>query len=343
MSRFTAFLVAAIVSCSAVPALAQDSVELQDGTRIVGTVKTMAGGVLEITGTTVEGGSLKVKMDNIKSIQTSSVHTLFLADGSMRKGTVSGSNGNWTVNNASSGATNLSASDIASVSPPVIPPLRQKGNFVAGARITDGNTRTKSANASAFYEARTETTRLTLDAAWNYAQNKDGVTARNTTGGMKYDYFFDERLFGYVNARLKGDSFADLNLRSTIGAGVGYQFLDRALDNGPADFYEEIGVTYVNDDFDMARDDDYASLRISGRYERDINENMQFFHFHEILPGLEDADDISVDTQTGIRVNLMGNFYANAQVNYFWDNTPAAGTNRTDTEYLFGIGYSFSF
>lgn len=342
MFRMTAYIVAALLAL-ATPAMAQDMVELNDGTKIMGSVTTMGGGVLQMDKTAVTGGTVKIPMANIKSIATQSTHTLQLSDGSSRRGTISGSGGSWSVNNASSGQATVNVANISAVSPPVVPPLRQKGNITAGAQITDGNTRTKSAHANAFYEARTDTTRLTLSAAWNYAQNKAGLTARNTSAAAKYDYFFSERMFGYINATLLGDEFADLNLRSTFGAGVGYQFIDRNLDGGDADFYEEIGLSYVNNDYETARDDDFLAARISGRYERDINENIVFFHFHEIFPGLEDADDISVDTETGVRVNLMGNLYANAQINYFWDNTPAAGTNRTDTEYLIGVGYTFTF
>ena len=65
------------------------------------------------------------------------------------------------------------------------------------------------------------------------------------------------------------------------------------------------------------------------------------FHFHEGYPGLEDGDDLYVATETGIRFTIFSNFTATAQVNWRWDNTPQPGELRSDTLYLFTLGWGF--
>lgn len=320
-----------------------DEVVLKDGTVIRGTIVSMLGGALKINNAAVDGGSVSVKFSEVARIVSETTHTFQLTDETRVVGKPRiDENSQLVVDTELQGTVPLNLGHVAFINPPPVKAVRHKGSINLSGKISDGNTRTKSANAQVEYEARSETNRLTIRGDWNYAEDSGALSARNASGSLKYDYFFSPRGFAYVNSVFQGDDFADLNLRTTLGAGLGYQFVDSTKDGGSVDFYEEAGISFFDEDFDMAKDERYAAARISGKLDWAVKPGkIAFFHFHEFYSGLEDKDDLYADTKTGFRFTILDNFFALLQVNYRWDNTPAAGANRSDAEYLWGLGYSF--
>lgn len=328
------------------PAGFSDEIELNDGSKIVGRILTMGGGSLEVE--TQSAGTVKLAFADVKAIRSSQDHVFQLKDGSEAVGKPRvGSSGGLEVETGTLGSLPIQMGDVEAINPPEVPSVTHKGFVQVAGSVTDGNTRTKTANAQAEYVARGDRHRLTMRGGWNYAQDEDGLSARNANGAMKYDFFATEKLFLYANATFAGDDFADLNLRTTIGAGAGYQFFD----NAEMQYYEELGVSFYDEDFEsnpltptVDPDDRFAAGRLSGQFDwHIIADKLKFFHFHELFFGFESEDDVFANTRTGFRLNIIENFYATVQVNYQWDNTPAAGNRRNDTVYLWGLGYSFDF
>lgn len=315
-----------------------DEVVLIDGTRIVGRVKTLDAGRLTIVGETI--GELHLPFSRVLSITTDEDREVVLADGSARRVRFELRGESVEIVGAT-GREPVSLAQVQAIDPPPPePPVTHEGNITLSGKVTDGNTRQKKVTANAEYVRRTKENRLTVLADWNYAQDFGELTERNASLRGKVDHFFDERLFTYANASGRRDDFADLDLRSTLGAGAGYQLLD----SDTCKYYEELGISYVDDRFDVAEDDDYATARFSGKLDWAFDpDRVTIFHFHEVFLGLEDTDDLLVDTQSGVRLTLLKDFYASIQLNYKWDNTPAEGKRREDVELLLGLGYSYTF
>jgi len=331
----TALLLALL--SAALPAFA-DEVVLEDGTRILGKVVGLGEGTL-----TIEGGSagkLTIPFASVRSVVTEGEHTVVLADGRSFRGRLEMTAGGAPQVTSAAGAEAVTFGLITAIDPPEKKDVVWSGNVNISAKATDGNTNTDSIASSAEAIRRTDDDRLTFFGDWNYSEEEGQVSQRNASGTGKYDYFLSKRLFVYGNGSVEGDDFQDLSQRATVGAGAGYQFLD----DETYKYYEEVGVSYVDEDFHDGIRDEYASSRFSGKFDWNIvAKRIAFFHFHEVFWSLEDQDDILVDTRTGFRFTLIGNFFASLQVNYKWDNTPAAGKERDDTEYLLGLGYSFTF
>ncbi len=244
--------------------------------------------------------------------------------------------------------TALEAADLrvpfAVLMPPAAKPTPSKGNVLISGRVTDGNTNTTAVTASGDYEFRIDKNRVSTRAAFNYTEDEDRVSARNSRGSLKVDRFYNKRVFGFVNSLFENDSFADVRLRSTVGCGLGYQFVDPKLDDGDDAAYEELGVSYVHEDVEGAESERYTTLRASGKYEwKLLDEQVELFHFHEVYQSLEKRQDINLEAEVGVRVKVIGKLFTNFQVNFKWDNTPNTGSERDDIEYLWGLGYSFKF
>jgi putative salt-induced outer membrane protein YdiY len=155
---------------------------------------------------------------------------------------------------------------------------------------------------------------------------------------MKYDHFFTTKWYSFTNAIFTKDQYKDLNLKTAIGAGAGYQVWEIPAKN----LSVELGLNYVNEDYIQAEDNDYPAVRWALNYDQLLfKEIAQFFHKHEILLGLEQVDDVSVLSQTGLRFPLVEKLNATLQVNWNWDNTPAPDAKRADTDYLVTLGYTW--
>ena len=133
-----------------------------------------------------------------------------------------------------------------------------------------------------FYDAeavvRSLKNRFTIGATGD-TRNEDGEeTARRNRAYFKYDHFLTAKWYTYANTDVQEDKFRDLNLRTTLGGGAGYQFFDTEQRS----LALEGGLTYVNEDYDLADDESFAAGRWALRYMQFLwNDKAQFFHDDE--------------------------------------------------------------
>lgn len=219
------------------------------------------------------------------------------------------------------------------------PPPQNKwtGSVSVGAVITDGNTETRSASATADAQYRREKDRTTLGAFWNYQEDDVSVIQRRTGGKAKYDYFFSEKTYAFGQISAENDFQADLDLRLIFGGGLGHQFVE----NEKHKFSAEAGISWFDENFGNSPDNSYVAARGAYTWDWNINKSMVFYHAGEIYPSLEDKEDVYVKLDTRLKVTLTEKMFAQLQWVMDWDNTPAAGKERLDNRYLLTLGWSF--
>ena len=213
-----------------------------------------------------------------------------------------------------------------------------KGHLNLGGTATVGNTDTENYYLDGELVARTEKNRYTADAILNYGKDEDEKTVDNWTASIKHDYFLSGKWYLCNNALFTKDEFKDLNLRTSLGTGAGYQFRESELVN----LSVEAGLSYVNEDLIEDEDNSYPAGRWSANFDKYLlPERVKFFHFHEILIGLGDDGDTLIRTQTGFRFPLLKSFVASTQFNYDREENPAAGKEKADTMYILTLGYEW--
>ncbi len=211
------------------------------------------------------------------------------------------------------------------------------GGISASAIITDGNTKTRSANAQADALYRREEDRTTFGGWWNYQDDDTGVLQRRTGAKAQYDYFFSEKLYGLAQTSIEGDEEADLDRRWILGVGAGRQFMEDAVRK----FSAEAGLSWFDEQFGSSPDSDYIAARLAYKYDRNFNKDWVFFNGAELYPSVENANDIYAKVDTRLKVTLSEKLYAQAQWVFDWDNTPATGNERVDNRYIISIGWTF--
>ncbi len=323
-----------------------DVVTFKDGTVLKGEIVSMTEGSLTIK--TAVSGEVKAKWEEVAGIKSSKPIRLVFRDGTELHGAVEpGGDGALQVTSPFlAEAATIQLDAVSAVNPPKKKAVTYKGNVNAGFSASDGNTRTKSGSLLAGFEARSERQRLTIGGSYHYSEDEGAVTERNSRGRMKYDFFPTDRLYVFSSAFLEYDKFQDLDLRTALSVGPGYQFIDSGDFESPyfskLEFSGEAGVAYFNENFNRAPDNEYVSGRWAAKLDWPITPTgITFFHFHEGYPGFEEADDIYVSTEQGLRFAVWGELQSTVQVNWRWDNTPAPGNKRADTLFLLTLGYAF--
>ena len=320
------------------------AIRLKDGSVVRGEVVEMTDGTLKLK--TTFAGEVPIEWEEIKQLASDLKLRFVLQQDGDFSGTVRTKDDELSVTvDGLDDPVEFPLSAVAAINPPPVKAVTYTGNINFGGSIQDGNTQTKAASSNAEFVMRSKLQRLTARGAWNYAEDDDGLIARNTKGSLKYDFFVTERFYLFAGALFEGDKFQNLNLRTALSAGAGYQFLNKGDLEGVGaglEGYVETGIAYVSEDFRRNADDEqYLSGRWALKLDWELNPRVSLFHFHEGYPSFENSDDLYITTEQGIRLKIWENFLATFQVNWRWDNTPSPGFERSDTLYLATLGYAF--
>ena len=141
------------------------------------------------------------------------------------------------------------------------------------------------------------------------------------------------------NAIFTNDRFRDLDLRTALGAALGYQ----AIETPATRVSFEGGLGYVDENLESAPDDSYAAARESARAEHAfLGGRFQAFHQHDGYFGVTGDDNLFIRMQNGVRVALGGGMAATVQLGLDYDRSPAPGRRKTDRTFVITLGYQFT-
>jgi putative salt-induced outer membrane protein YdiY len=329
----------AILSVLSTPVALADEIVLANGDRLSGKIVRKESDTLVLN--TAYAGDLNIKWADVRRITTDAPIKVYFEDGSKLIGMLrSEEDGSVIVTSDET----LASAPIPLANLRFINPsaeisgegVKLSGHINAGLSSSSGNTVAERYFVDTEAVARTRDSRYTLGARAAHTEDRGLETESNWIGYMKYDDFFTTKWYGYANGNFENDKFKDIQLRSTLGIGSGYQFFESEKTN----LSLEGGLTYVSTDYIAATDDNYPAARWAVKYDHQLfATKIQFFHSHEAYVGIEDVKKTFVRSQTGLRVPLLKSLNATAQYNVDWDNNPTAGRVRTDKMLLLTLGY----
>lgn len=324
-----------ILTCLLSPCWA-DEVQMRNGDRLTGTIVTMEEETLTID--TAHSGEVKIHWPEIQSLSADKPLTVQLHDKVQET--------DWTewiytryatVEADRIGADGPIALDTVKAINPA-PPIRYQGTLNVGGNRTQGNTETQAVNASTRWTVRSDRHRMLAEAKYNYGEVGSQVTVRNSLASLKYDFFLTKKIFSNVEGLIEADTFQNLSLRSTIGAGLGYQFLDTKR----ATVSVVTGLAHVSEHYTNAPSVKTPSARWSLRTEFVlIPDRVKLFHKHEGFIDFGERAALRFFADQGLRVTLIGNLFFNMEYDFRYNDAPAPGRKRTDEAIIFGIGFEF--
>lgn len=315
----------------ALPARA-DELRLKNGDRITGVATSLAGGTLNFKAT---GGDLKIAWADVASLAIEQPMLITVGTAAPTSAIFAAADANGRVTLVPGGPVALT--DIVALSRPQ-PAWVITGGGGAGIVETAGNTQVNNVRLSGDVVAKGAADRYTLSAIATHANDRGVETARNWSLTGKYDRFLTERLFANANANFTNDRFRDIDLRSALGAGIGYQIIETARTTLTAD----AGLAWVKENFKSIADDSYTAAHESaGLQVQVIPGRVQAFHQHDGYFGVTGDNKMFIRTQNGVRVGLAAGFVTTIQEDLDYDRRPSPGRRQTDRTFSLTLGYRF--
>lgn len=343
MTRFIARQTLIGIMALGAAGLQADVLNLRDGSRLVGVLERIDDAEATLSGTFA--GELSVPREHIVSIETDAPVTVQLTDEAYLSGRLEAADSGTVLQvTRDLGARPLPMSDVKGIyraDPQTVQrelaAVRVTANLNAGIGIASGNSNTDNYHIDGTMVARTPRNRYTVAAEYNHEEAEDILVKQNWLGLIKYDYFISDQWFFFNSATFESDEFADLELRSALAAGMGYQFFE----SDTRSLSIEAGPSYIDENYEDAEDQSFVGARWAINYNQHLWDGISFFHYDEGLMGLEDTDDISIRSRTGFNMEVTERVIAKLQTAIDWDNTPPEGTKSTDYEHTLTIGYRF--
>lgn len=233
----------------------------------------------------------------------------------------------------------FSRDELAALNPPAIDPnVKYSGRLNLGGTFNRGNSSSNQVNLAGELVARRPDDRYTFGVELNEASSGGIQTVSDRRLNAQYDAFLRDRKFLFLNAKFTQDEQAALDLRTSLGAGYGYQFLDSDI----AKLSGQLGLNYVHENYTDLESKSFPTLSIGMKYDRKLlNKKLNYFQNLEMDVNLNDTQDILTRATVGLGLPISKSLTVNTQLNVNYDNQPAADTDTTDTALIFSVGYGF--
>ena len=316
-----------------------DEVRLKNGDRLTGQVIRMEAGKLILK--TIYAGEISIVWQEVIGVKTDGSVNVVLNDETILEGTtLSIEDGKMkldTVNLES--PVSFSLADVKAINPLPVKPVKISTRVNASVTNERGNTKSDNYYFDGEFVARTEKNRYKIGGELSKEESDGTTTSQNWLAHGNYSHFLSKKWYLYADTLFEHDEFKDLDLRSTLGAGAGYQIFETPLLN----LSISAGLAKVDENFDVAEDNDYSAGQWSVNYDQYFFKNVvQLFHGHTGFVSLEDSDDWFLKTRTGLRFPVYKGFTATLQYNFDYDNQPSVDAEKEeDTKFIFLLGYEF--
>ncbi|MCW5943947.1 MAG: DUF481 domain-containing protein [Fimbriimonadaceae bacterium] len=317
-----------------------DEVRLKNGDRLTGNVVTLAGG--QLTFASVLAGRVTLKMADVESLTTDAEVRLASAT-LVLQGRLILVEGKPALRQASGSVHPFEWADVEGLN--LEPPrYRWEGNLASGLNVTQSARDSQVLSVSAEFGRKTPRERKLLSANYAYGrQTPQGGGAFQTTQdnwklGAQYDHLLRQGFFLYANSRLEGDRVNDLRLRTILGSGGGYTWVEKPQ----VGFSTELGLSSVMERFGGgAAHRDHVTAQVSTKLRRTFGRGLELRNSVDYLPSLNDLRDYLLSTQLTLRSTLGNGLFTDAKVVYDYDSTPAPNAKRETVRYIFGVGFRF--
>ena len=343
-----------------------DRVVLKNGDQLKGTVVKMEGGKMVLNSDML--GEVTIDMTNVRSFETDESQELHFSDGTViHSGVKQDQPGEIAIADSSTvKAQSFSLADLFSINPPKVPPGSWSGSFNVGFTSSHGNSFDQSGSVS--LDATRDNIKTDYQAKSRWANRAIYLIGRSerdvATGGKekftteesvglrsKYDHFFNDKMYGFVNGSWKKDHVADLDRRLVGGGGLGREWVN----DGTILFTTDIGAALVHEKYvtkipnpvpppgmiTKSDSSDEISAQLGYLFNWLINERFSFFHDTVYYPSMEEVSDYFLTSSAELRMKINADWHGSVKALLDYDSTPGQGSSTTDMKYILGVGWTF--
>ena len=159
------------------------------------------------------------------------------------------------------------------------------GSFEVSGMNTDGNTNNLRLGLLGDVERKLDEERYNFHAEWIYTEDDGSISERRALVSGKYSRDITEKTYWLINGGASTDTEANVDLRYTAGAGLGYKFVN----TDTWTFEGEAGLNYFVEQLDGCfREVVYEVERVLDLVRdagRELSERSHLLRYHQLLLG----------------------------------------------------------
>lgn len=316
-----------------------DSIRLKDGSHIVGVITGINGGKLVVK--TEFAGDISIVLDAILSIETDKETGYKLDTGEVHSGQLFFDEGRQEL---LIGDADIDAAlgAIVAIGDPVKlsgPMVNWSGRAQFGATFEEGDTDELDFDALVSTTRTSDAGRLVLLVRGEYGETNDVRTDNAVFSSARYEYDQTERRYLLGIAQLEYDEFEDLDIRHSVGGGLGYFFVkrERQILKGFT------GLIYQHEQFgNGTRTDDLLSP-IGYEYRLDLRDRLRFRSDSIFFTNLTTTDNWRITAENAIEVPISSQegWKIRLGVRNKYDNDVQPGIEKLDTVVYSSLVYDW--
>ncbi len=215
-----------------------------------------------------------------------------------------------------------------------------RGTMSLSLSYSSGNTDASALSLGADAARATAADKLTLGATALRSQTKTaGVTSKTAElykFGGRYDRNLGDRLFGFGSANVERDKLQLLDLRSSLGAGVGHHVIDNP--ETTFDVFAGLGVT--REEF-TTFSRDFSEVVLGEESSHKLFENTTFKQKLSVFPNLKDSGEYRANFDATLATAIAAGWTFNVTLANRYVSNPQPGLKTTDTLLLVGVASKF--
>jgi putative salt-induced outer membrane protein YdiY len=339
MALIRCFMVLALVLFAG--AANTDELIMKNGSRLVGTL--VSSDENDVVFNTPFADDITINQDNIETIITEQHVTLLMEDGTVYRDKKIVTQGEaLVVFDTDQQPVLFDVADIKMLNPE---PWRLGEGYKwfgeANVALESERGNTDSDETDLDFETvwRSLEDRYTIRGSGEVDKSNGDKTKNEWKLRNKYDRFSKTDPDNYygVQAAFEHKEFADVDLRTIVGPYVGRQFFERKF----LALRGEVGLVYVDEQFDVAEDDDYWGSNWELRLVSGIIPNTELYVKQDGILNFDETSNVILNTTVGLGLPLIYGFKVAAEAKYEYDGGAVDDVDNTDRTYNFKLGYDW--
>jgi putative salt-induced outer membrane protein YdiY len=336
----------ALTLLAAATTLNADIVETTDGSRLVGEITQVSGGVLVLE--TAYAGSIEIPVEQVVTFSSEDAETVRLSNGNVAVGSVSGSSDGTISVSTAGGTVTAATSEVAAAWQPgdrdpdvianeaALEGQLRKWSYEAAVGISgkSGNTSKSDFNGSAAATLEGPSDRLNMYVQYQYAKAEGVATSDEIVGGMSYTSFFSDHFGWYVREELERDRFENISFRSTSAAGLNYRAIK--TNTRRLEFTAGLSLRYEGYYTGDPSSDSFPGLDFGVKHYWKITDWLEMNNIVTYNPAFDDIlGDYRVDHKSTLDLPLGTADYWKLRVSLEnqYSSNPTVGLDKLDTTY----------
>ena len=352
MSRH--FCVSILLAILIAPMAVADQVVLKNGERLIGSIVKSDGKALTIK--SEFAGIVSVPLDAVTEITADQPIYLTLKDGQSLVGTVGAADGKLAVHTSDAGTITISKDSIQTVRSKEeqaayqtqLERLRNpslgdlwSGNLDTGLSLSHGNSDTTTFNFG-FNAARTTTRdKISVYMTTLYSQNSttgiSQVTANAKRGGIRYDINLSPKVFAFSTVDLENDEFQKLDLRLTLGGGIGWH----AIKTERASFDIFAGGALDRENYSTGLDRSFGEALIGEELTLKLSKRSSFKERAVFFPDMTESGEYLFNLDSSVVTLLKTWLGWTVTFSDRYNSNPVLGTKSNDVLLSTGLRLTF--